>query len=422
MYGKKSLLSIIIKIFFLPLFLVVGNIYPMDLSSDEQGQRPIITFRSLEKIPCWSLSRIMTSWGKIPEGTREKIIKQIIDSDDEKFLTLFNVAIRLPFDLQNMIAAQLYKGHDGAIKKFFKDPVVDVINEYAWSHKVFHKEEYCIFRKMCKKSSNWILETIFEQSKDVVIFEAYNRENKCHGYKALKSIAQVYNTFQDGLVGKHNCDPVKYEYCDSYTLTNFMKYQSLEQWHLLPIILTPFWGTLLNRFSSSTLSCADIFSDNEKKELLNAFIQSNFEKTGDERWLSFMNEIINPEGYKDQQKLLDMIGFSCIYMVEGVLMNFFNRDFLWENLFKYVPDNVVCVFVAIMAGCVGFALPFIFLQYKFFDAAILQQPVLGMAGTTICYATIVSMLSVIKMRSVKKDQVAIAKIPKLLKRADIEVI
>ena len=434
MKNKRLLLNVIIRISLLCTVTQFNNADGMNCKI-YTSKHP----NALKGFLSMSFDQVIRLTGNLPDEYRNEIRRKILDDNDKKYLMYFNIATRLLPELQHRVALNLFNDgsnpvrHRHEINNFLIKPLGEKIHTY-WMLQAEASKRLVLPRLESRISNAKSLidkygaNPVYEFLDEITIVEHILEQNAQHKkvtHKELTAFNIAYNTVMskfDKISNKLDRELlIKYNYRDVYTLTNFMKYQSIQQWYFLLTVLTPF---LFQFIRDAELPEAEILSTNEKKEILNAFIQRNFEKTGDKKWLSFIEEIITPEERKVYGKVEDMVTLSCIYGAQGVSVVFVKEYFYFihEKFFKYIPENWVCVSIGMGAWVLAFALPCIFLNYKFFDADIMQQPILGMTCAATCYASILSIMNVIRMRSLKEERVAIAEIPQLLNRIDIEIV
>jgi len=83
----------------------------MDDPVVSHSQSNLTTFKSLHGMPCLSLAQAGTSYKKLSPERQEIIKKKIIDTNDERWLALFNVATLLPRELQIRVVSELFRCH-----------------------------------------------------------------------------------------------------------------------------------------------------------------------------------------------------------------------------------------------------------------------------------------------------------------------
>lgn len=320
--------------------------------------------------------------------------------------------------------------------------MVNVLSAYSWSQSVFAKgfpsgSGSDDIRKICGKSTNWSVDVIFECADGISIFPFRNSGYK--NYKELQSMGNFYNKFQDSWV-PCGFDNIKYKFCESYTWSNFMKHQSIWQWALLPVLLSPFGVKQLAQYYYPDLSAEEMEKmsrEHAAQEEVNAFVRDKFESTKDEVYLSLLstkfpkvdeltkNNTANRENiyiycYFVPGLLTGLVGgVVSIEMIDHILRRDENKE--WD---KYSRTYRLCRFFVPACG-VLFTYCAVSLSTIAFGSYIsdaIERPAFGMACVTGCYAVVVSLWNIIKMRTVREEPVKISEIPQLLKRTDIEIV
>jgi len=428
---KKILFTIII------VFCVViecGTVYAMDRAIVVPDQKP--TFKSLAGIPLLSLEKVSDNRNRWSEEKKQKIRQQLQESGEEKLLVLFNLATLLSPDLQKIIVNNVCNGKAEDIKIFFGKPMGDVVETYDWSYQVFRGEIFPGVKKMAANSPHWTPATIFKHSKDIAVFDSWSdNQTQCQDRKVLQSVGTVYEKIlsqeASTRADNFNITYAYYAYRDSYTFSNFWKHQSRWQWILLPVVLFPFGVKALTQYCYPELSAQQagkIVHEYDSQEIENAFVRNKLETTKDDVG-SFLLRTKLPSLDEYKQALIDdkSNAIRACYFVPEVVIGVFGGlglgvsvgDWLIEK--KWGLASSVCVSIGAFYS-VYFSVIFGIDWLGFALDEIIERPVFGAACATGCYAAVVSLWNVIKMRSTREDRVSIGKLSELLQRSDIEII
>lgn len=414
---------------------VVSNIRGMDLKTvispqtrTDESQRLAYGFLSTKFSDVRALTQNLSS------DDRDKIRKKIMSDKAKNGQILFNVVTVLPPELQNKIAMIICGGDKNLVGIFFENSIMNA-SVRVWSHQVFLGKVFPWVKKMSGHNPNWNVDTIAAHSKDVIVFGEYCNENqaKLCNYRALQSVDKFVNTFLSAS-DKNTVDSwdIKYAVRDSYTFKNFMKHQDEGKWCFLPGLLVPFAVKLVGPYVFSDLSTEDmalIAKDCAIQEEHNVWVREQYGKTKNSTWLKLIEEkFLNI----DDRKHIILKNRGALYPASYVALGLMTswRAIHYERKLDRLRGgngdvNVAHLFFGGIFGLTGMVVTFVEAQLSYyFNSYVtnIENHVLGMACVTGCYAAIVSLWNVIKMRSVRKEQVRIREIPQLLKRTDIEIV
>lgn len=324
--------------------------------------------------------------------------------------------------------------------------MIDVLNDRSLAAQVFDGEIFTVFRNWSDTSNaNWNQDAIFVYLKDIVMFEAFrNRDGAC-GREELKPTVKAISTVCNKFLIKEVRENVKewtitYAYRDCYTFSNFWKHQDKWQWGLLPVFLFPFGVKWLAQYCYPDVS-AEVMKkmsrEYKAQEEVNAFVRDKFETTKDDAYLSLLSTKFSKvdELMKDNIQNRTFVSDSC-YAIPGTFMAFINtlagaektscmmqkeEDAEWDKYSRLYRLYRFLVPVCVGTFTGGTSMLFAMVFGSYISDAI-ERPAFGMACVTGCYAAVVSLWNVTKMRTVREERIKISEISQLLKRTDIEIV
>jgi TDG/mug DNA glycosylase family protein len=252
------------------VLIMVATTCAMELQRKPQE----ITFKSLQGFPLISLNKGSSWFKNLSEKKRNKLHEHIIHHNDTCLLALFNFATQMPVELQKTLALTMFRNNENAARKFLNDPIVDVLECYAWVQEQFEPHH------LLSCCSSLTPEIIFEHSKDFMVFTDVMRRSShdamCSKHE-LETLAAACEKFKlnSRMFG------VRYQFYERLTINNFIKQFNVEQLGLLFFVV----ATYINLIFPATYHVVldqDVVEYNKLAEQFNAAVDSLNQETGNQ--------------------------------------------------------------------------------------------------------------------------------------------
>jgi hypothetical protein len=193
-----------------------------------------LSFKLLKGFPLTSLSKGSKWATSLSQKEKDDVYERIIQKNDVRLLALFNVATKLPLEVQEAIALKVFE-HKEQVSKFLNIPIAQAYC-YQGFLDIINDKEINPSVEFCSKSSHFKADIVCELAKDIIIFNKWNEDASVILSKnQLKSLDSVVGMFQD-VFSLKNWD-VSYEFYGLPTLNDIKKQFSREQLMLLPLFL-----------------------------------------------------------------------------------------------------------------------------------------------------------------------------------------
>lgn len=369
MENKQWLMIDTIKIGVLYALVLCSGISAMDLSVVKKDKTQVLTFKSLEGLPCFSLQGIKKLWEKFPEPKKKKITQLLMDTKDERIITLFNVATQLPTELHTRIVSWLFNEHGGvATKLFVNKPLMSSVDRYVFSQQVMKRAQLTSFVDIVAPQSRNLkkvcsIDTIFELFDDIIVFDKVFRQQSTHprptcSRKELAAVCQVLQSFPQI---NRRLGSLPYDYRDVYTPSNIAKSISVLQLCGVVMLVMPAISTLLAENCCNKVLIDYLVEQNRCSVIKNEALWAAFEKTGEQFLLKDLYEIVDPWGYSyfDYAKVISphlLTGWICEAIHKGRIPSLL--EILKKNKF-----DAFCVTGSGVVSCIILVWVFVALSY-----------------------------------------------------------
>lgn len=333
MKNKKFLLFDMVKIGLLCAVIGFSTMHAMDLPTIRKNTTSqVLTFKSLEGLPCFSLRGINRLWEKFPEHKKQKITQLITDSNDERIVTLFNVATQLPRELHIKIVSWLFKGDPNRATFFMNKPVMQ-LHRCIFSQQVMDGKKLTSLVDWVAPESHKLqavcdIDTIFEHLDDMVILDTVLQRN-IRSYvlnrKELTAVSKVLEQFPH-IQTNNEYLSLSYVYRDAYTASNMVKNISVSQlWGLIILGMSCVSACIEQKFCNKVLM-QYLVEQNRRNDIKNEALMAKFQETGEQFLLEDQYEIVDPLRYSwfDCTKMISphiLIIPSCVAINETLYWN-----------------------------------------------------------------------------------------------------
>ncbi|HSC24810.1 MAG TPA: hypothetical protein VLB80_01165 [Candidatus Babeliales bacterium] len=457
-YVVNKLIFIVKKIvLFLLIAIVTNNVQMVNGALQPCVQEQIVTFKSLHGFPCISLYQSKKWWKALSNNHQQEVQQAIKNTNDERLLALFNVAILLPQELQKKIALELLDQNKEEVEKFLKIPISI---DYSYSNAFKIAADNIYFNRLCKNNSNFTSENILILLEEIPTVNTWlsdliqsrynspgddyslftgdyyslfirnrtiNNPNVIATKTSLMAIDKIAKKFQNSFQQDMN---INYQFYKKFTLNNIIKEFSKSQFSALPLLLAPFISKLIFEekcwFASIDQNIVNsnliLEKQNKQFELLNIFLKNEYIKTGDTNfnfkfslldqadpvkwWPTPFFYIVNPLIYLSGS-MLSSISILSIKEVLDSLNSGNERD----------RDTVTAIFLFLgSASCgIGKCMFFCF-------PSLAKNPLVSIGCITGLYVFVCLIYNIITMRCIKTKGIQLEELSGLLKRTDIVIV
>jgi hypothetical protein len=264
------------KITILFFIMTMSSIFAMERLSGSQNHE-IITFKSLQGFPLICLNKGKNWVEKLSEKKRNQVRECMIHHNDMRLLALFNVATKLPLDLQRALVLKMFHNNENAADKFLNMPIVDALECCAWSRDLSWREKDCF--KCLLRFSDATDDMIFQCSKELIVFDdVYSRrfESIYWNKNELESLVKLQDRFQ--------CSDdwpllLSYQFYELPTMNHFKKQFNIGQVVTFPLALALY---IHLNFPAGMERCydQDTVEYNQLAERFNTGLKSLRQRTG----------------------------------------------------------------------------------------------------------------------------------------------
>ena len=245
---KIAIVSVnIVKIISVLLFIMaVSSVGAMERNIALYEQNQSISFKSLHGFPLISLRTGQKWYEKLSLLQKNGVQKQISDQDDKHLLRLFNVATKVPLEVQKVIAQGLFdQDKDEHVQKFLSIPITQAYC-YVNFLDIIGDKKNAWFAEYFQKSSHFKPDTVCNFSKEIALYSqwlainqsCYLEESTTFNKKELESMSMLVNTFQSSC-SKFTEIPYEFYELTSNVKQKFMNNMS-NQLRYLPFLLSVF--------------------------------------------------------------------------------------------------------------------------------------------------------------------------------------
>jgi hypothetical protein len=388
--------------------MVVNAAGAMKQSIEPYNRDQNLSFKLLKGFPLTSLSKGSRWAASLSQQEKDDVHERIIKKNDARLLALFNVATKLPLDVQNVIALKVFE-HEEQVPKFLNIPIAQ-----AYCYQIINDKEIDCIVVRCSKSSHFKADIVCELAKDMLVLNEWGKDSRAILSKTqLQSLSNVVGVFQDVLLKEWE---TSYEFYELPTGNTIKKQFSREQLMLLPLFLALYinitfpaaldevfdhkqveFNELADRFNSE-VACL-------RKKKGNQLLYVDYAKTWDP-----YKQIPNRFFVIKVWSWLPVIPLVLDCLVRCMLINKYEMQRL---VYRLVTKKFLCI-----------TPPFLFGIYKLMFSISSQfekaRP-WGVGCMAGFYALMCCSYNMIRAMSWRQGTVPLNKIPALLKRTDIVI-
>lgn len=383
--------------------IIAGSVCAMKLSTELDNKDQSLTFKSLCGFPLASLSKGKNWFCSLTQQDKTDVINRIAKSDDKRLELLFNMATKLPFDLQQNIAQHLY--FDKKIE-FLHIPVYQA---YRYEHflSIIENEKNDIFIEICSKHPRFKPDIVCGLEKE--IHALTDRISHALKKETIKDIAKLVETFDSSFV-----NPEKYVYYRFEKVLTFRE-SITESLRYLPLVLSFYIILALPMLDVCGVNKNAVQFNVEAKKI-NDQLAREYHATGSHTFLNARIALRDEHRYCISSfmylKLLSLISW-CV-----PLFDFYKWATVDDNLMIVLsnPEKIVFWYLKVLTYGITFHACGI-LGRKW------QRPFLGIFYVTGLYFFMYLIHKrLCKKNDLKEAFVALNRIPELLQRTDINII
>lgn len=383
--------------------MMVGSVCAMKRSVELDNKNQSLTVKSLCGFPLTSLSKGPKWFSSLSERDKADVAKNIINHNDKRFEVLFNMATKLPLDLQVAIARRLYDNEQ--VDAFLHMPISQAYCYHGFLD-IINDEKNSFFKETCSQNPYFKPDIVCGLVNEITVLSDWNDRGGGNKQR-LEAIARVVETFEGSFVTIQRS--IYYEFEELFTLRKFIK----EDLRYLPF--------LLSVYIILAVPSLDICGVDEQAVKFN-IVAKNFndeavcayQATGSRAFLDARVELRDEHNYRFNlfiyMKMLSWIS-AYIPLIDlykwGILKDHQRSGPTLKEWVGYFVGVMVCssIFNAIAL-----------LETEF------QRPFAGVPYVTVLYlfARLVYNMAV-KEKRLKYDWVALDKLSALLQRTDINI-
>ena len=196
-----------------------------------------ISYKSLKGLPLVRLSKGTMWYCALSDGEKNEVHEQIVQQQDERLLTLFNVVRMIPLDAQKIIGKKLF-GAD-AVDEFLN---LSVAQAYCYEGflDIINNKKFSWLREHCSEDSHFRPDIICSLFKEMALVNKYCVDfvRPCANREHLESFNKLATVFHDSLSTMNS--PITYRFHSLPTLSNITKKFMHRQVYDLPLLLSTF--------------------------------------------------------------------------------------------------------------------------------------------------------------------------------------
>ena len=217
------------KISVLCFVMVVSTAGAMQQAVEPYKGDQNLSFKLLKGFPLTSLSKGSKWAASLSQKEKDDVYELISKKNDVRLLALFNVATKLPLEVQEAIALKVFE-HKEQVSKFLNIPIAQ-----AYCYQVINDKEIDSIVVRCLQSSHFKADIVCELAKDMLVLNEWGKDSRAILSKnQLQSLSNVVDVFQDILLKESEAS---YEFYELPTGNTIKKQFSREQLMLLPLFL-----------------------------------------------------------------------------------------------------------------------------------------------------------------------------------------
>jgi len=404
-------------LFLFVAMMSVNSVYAMMKRDIELYKAsPAISFKSLYGFPLISLNKSYKWWELLSEKKKKDVHQQILNYEDERLLSLFNMATRSSVELNSIIAHYAFKEEKEQIEKFLNMPIGQAYC-YAGFLKIINDPQNSHFKQLFSTSINFKSDIICGISEEIAVFGKWYTKSHLVIYKKdMECLSKIVDIFQDALYTQRFWPNVKCNYYDICTIDTCIQKFKENQLKYLPLFLAMYIALTFPSAFDEVLNHDDV-AFNQAAKVFNAEANSLYKKTGREYYRKARVDLIGEHDIIPNYFFIIKTGSFLLALVPIITAIQLNK------LIKKVED----VFnQKLQLEWLGYALSAGIVSYVLSQLSQLSQIVpgslQGIGAMVGLYACISSCYNMARMRVTSTHKIALKDVPQVLQNKNIIIV